>query len=140
MLEPWDSTQDELHQVADAVADGIIQARPFASPSEIAHIRDAQNQALFGSAALHDSSAQLQWSDAAAEELFARVYSRAGVRSRNFRVWLVGQSIKQRGDRDEVLATEKRVMTVFVDPGERNEKGDLVSQHQKVRVLHVRDF
>ena len=123
--------------MADAIADGIIQARPFASPSELAHIRDGNGEPLFGNPQLHAPNDNLQWSDPAAEELFARMYQSSGVRSRNFRVWLVGQAI---GPDGKVTAVERRAVTLFVDPGERSHSGSIQTDEQQVRVLHVRDF
>jgi len=140
-LQAWSQTPGQLDRIADEVADGILRHRPFASPSELIKVTAADGGALFGNPRLHAPGESLQWSDAAAEELFARVHDAACVRSRNFRVWVVGQSLASgRGGHQRVLATSRRVFTVFVDPGERNPAGELIPENQSIRILHVRNF
>lgn len=142
-LEPWRPTEAQLDDVAARLADAIIRERPFASLSEVANIRDGAGDPVFGHPNLHEDRDSLQWSDAAAEELFARVHEVGGLRSRNFRVWMVGQRIRARegGESEfEVTAQSKRVADLFVDPGQRNAQGELIGRNLKVKVLHVRNF
>ena len=136
-LERWQPDDEDLALQADAIADAIIRARPFVSVSELAHLRDASGRAVFGNAALLSRKVNLQWSDAAAEARFANLLQHGGVRSRNFRIWLVGQCLSPSG---KITAQSKQVVTVFVDPGQRGKMGEILPEKQKVKVLHVRDF
>ena len=84
----------------------------------------------------------LQWTDSAAEELFARVHEAATVRSRNFRIWVVGQSLAPSASATspEVLAEVRKAFTVFADPGERKPDGSPDPAKFKLRILHENDF
>jgi len=126
--------------VADRIADAIMRSRPFASPSQLAQARGVDGLPVFGNPAMHEDPDRLQWSDAAAEEVFGRVYEASTVRSRNFRVWVVGQSLGGKAEAPEVLAESRRVFTLFADPGERRPDGSLESTHQRMRVLYERSF
>ena len=126
--------------VADRIADAIIRSRPFASPSQLAQARGLDGLPVFGNPAMHENPDRIQWSDAAAEEVFGRVYEASTVRSRNFRVWVVGQSLGGNAETPEVLAESRRVFTVFADPGERRADGSLEPGNQRIRVLYERSF
>ena len=126
--------------VADRIADAIMHSRPFASPSQLAQVRGTDGLPVFGNPAMHQNPDRIQWSDAAAEEVFGRVYEASTVRSRNFRVWVVGQSLGGMADAPEVLAESRRVFTVFADPGERRADGSLEPGNQRIRVLYERSF
>ena len=52
---------------------------------------------------------------------------------------MMGQCVRQQGEKVEVKAVSKRVVTLFVDPGERGAAGEVIPENQKVRVLHVRN-
>ena len=85
----------------------------------------------------------LQWSDAAAEEAFARVYNSSTVRSRNFRVWVVGQAVAPTAATNlspEVLSEVRRVYTIFADPGDRDTDGSIDRAKFKTSILHENDF
>ncbi len=138
--QQWQATDGCLRRVAEHIADGIIRARPFVSTSQLTGIVDDRGIKLFGNPMLHEPDGGLQWSDEAAEELFARVHDQSGVRSRNFRVWLVGQCLQGSDESLTVTAQSKRVMSVFVDPGKRDANGQLIMQNQRVRVIHECEF
>ncbi len=140
---------------ADLLADYIIANRPFARAAELAAVRvdpnDGnaifRNQSLFGNKVFYEDNAnnnRLQMTDAAAEENFARVYEGSTLRSRNFRVWVVGQSISGTMDRSgnvpsvEVLAEARRAYSVFLDPGVRSSSGAI--QNSQLKIIHERDF
>ncbi len=134
---------------ADLLAQAIIRGRPYLSPSEIATSRDENGKVPFGNALLYpefkikENMSSLQWSDAAAEEAFARVYNSSTVRSRNFRIWVVGQAIAPTtptNESPEVLSELRRVFTVFADPGERNSNGSIDNSKFKTSILHENDF
>ena len=130
-------------QQGDVLADAIIRGRPYSSPSEIASALTDVGQVAFGNRDLLPDGNKVQWSDAAAEEAFDRVYEAATVRSRNFRVWVIGQVIipTQISNRSpEVLAEVRKVYTIFADPGMRRSDGAVVSTNLKIKTLSERDF
>ncbi|MGL5016929.1 MAG: type IV pilus modification PilV family protein [Luteolibacter sp.] len=136
---------------ADLLAQAIVRGRPYSSPSEIATSRDQDGKVAFGNPLLYPefkitsrpNMSSLQWSDAAAEEAFARVYNSSTVRSRNFRVWVVGQAVAPTAPSNlspDVLSEVRRVLTVFADPGERNSDGSIDSSKFKTSIIHENDF
>lgn len=127
---------------ADRIADAILKGRPFVSPSEIAALKDEKGRFVFGNRDVYPEGDSIQWSDAAAEEVFARVFEASTVRSRNFRVWVIGQSLgppKAHGP-PEVLAECRKVFSVFADPGERKADGSIDSTKTRVLILDENDF
>jgi len=93
--------------------------RPFYSTSELnllsANKADAANWvdgAVFGRANLLGVTA---WGDQAAEEWFSRIYHLSTVRSRNFLVHVIGQSL-QPNNPDGVLSTTKQVYQIYAEP------------------------
>lgn len=147
LSEPWVQSPGQLDQVAETVAAAIVRDRPFASLSQLARVRDADGAPLFGNPQLHAPGETLLWSDAAAEELFARVHDAGCLRSRNFRIWVIGQSLAATASAEggetkslKVLATSKRAYTVFADPGERSSSGELVAENLKLSIRHASEF
>lgn len=116
---------------ADLFADAVIAHRetngPFQSLGEFARLRRADGTAFFGNLANYSTRrAQMtggtwtmgaEWSDAAAEELYARVANGSTVRSRNFRVHVTAEVISTNGGR--VLARRSRYFQIFMQPGAR---------------------
>jgi len=128
---------------ADLLADAIILGRPYASPSELACVNAADGKPVFGNSDRYPDKSKVQWTDAAAEEVFGRVYEAATVRSRNFRVWVVGQSLAPTSVTNtspEVLAEVRKAFTVFSDPGERKSDGSIDSTKNRVTILNENDF
>lgn len=128
---------------ADIVAEGIIRGRPYTSPSEIAAALDEAGQVIFGNKQLLPQGDKINWSDAAAEELFARVYNSSTVRSRNFRIWIVGQAVSPTDKmtiEPEILSEVRRAYTVFADPGQRNADGTIDPTKTKLSILNENDF
>lgn len=137
--------------IADRVADAIIRSRPYASTGELANAREfdgAVSTHVFGHAGLIPQFSgsgypKLQWTDSAAEEIFAQTYAASTVRSRNFRVWIIGQALSPKATMDsrtEVLAEVRRAFTVFADPGERNADGSIDPAKSRLHVIHENDF
>jgi len=126
--------------VADRIADAILLRRPFASTSEIATARDKDDLPVFGNRDVYPNYKDIQWSDAAAEEVFARVYDASTVRSRNFRVWVIGQAITGPESKPEILAESRKTFTVFADPGERKSDGSIDPAKHHPRVTYANDF
>lgn len=122
--------------VADQIADALMLRRPFASPSEMAAVLDKDGVSVFGNRDSYKNLKDIQWSDAAAEELFARVYDASTVRSRNFRVWVIGQALAG----TEVLAEHRKVFTLFSDPGVRKVDGSIDPAKHIPKVTYENDF
>jgi hypothetical protein len=134
--------------VADRIADAIIRSRPFASTAQLADTREADGTRVFGNSTLFPGFGNsgypiMQWTDAAAEETFARTYEASTVRSRNFRIWVIGQALSPTtltNAAPEVLAEVRRAYTVFADPGERKSDGTIDPTKFRIRTLHEKDF
>lgn len=107
---------------ADLLVDAIIRGRPYLSAAQLLErTRTSSNQPILGNPSLASGwvATSSKWSDAAAEECFARLYNSSTVRSRNFRVFVTGQAIRpKRSDptQFEVLSTRSRVFHVFARP------------------------
>ena len=141
----------DISPIAGRIADAIIRSRPFASTGELANAREWKAGAfspVFGNARLfpeygHADYPCLQWTDAAAEETFARMHETATVRSRNFRVWIIGQSLAPPNSADtphKVLSEVRRNYTLFADPGERQPDGSIDPGTIRIRVSHEKIF
>lgn len=143
------------HSVAaDRVADAIIASRPISCAAELSAASLAPRpatagnatdpSAVFGNRMMYPQGDNLQWSDAAAEEVFARVYESSTVRSRNFRVWVVGQAIAPMAANSKVpptvLAEVRKAFTVFADPGARKLDGGIDAAKFSTRVIYENDF
>jgi hypothetical protein len=133
---------------ADRIADAILRTRPFVSPSQLALAKDPDGKYVFGNPdrylpGIHiPNNTCVQWTDAAAEEVFARVYEAATIRSRNFRVWVIGQSITPTATSasPEILAEVRKVFTLFADPGERASDGAIDARKFHLTIIHENDF
>jgi len=136
---------------ADTVAQAIMSGRPFTSPSELASVLNSDGKLVFGNPLLYPtytssvtpSISQIQWSDAAAEEMFGRVFQSSTVRSRNFRVWVIGQAVTPVSvatATPEILAETRKAFTIFVDPGARKADGSIDSSQVKITTLNENDF
>ena len=103
-------------QQADRFADAVINSRPLLSTAALSAIKDTQGQPFFGNPNQYNGSTQTpptEWNDPGREELFAKIYNLATTRSRNFRVFVTGQSLDKNG---RVLSTVTKVYHVFVKP------------------------
>jgi type II secretory pathway pseudopilin PulG len=132
-----------MTEQADRIADAIIRSRPYAATSNLALAKEDSNTYVFGNRNLFPNATKIEWTDAAAEELFARVYEASTVRSRNFRIWVVAQSVVPSTSTTrelEILAEVKKAYTVFIDPGIRNTGGEINPQNVKLQILHENNF
>jgi hypothetical protein len=131
-------------RIADRIAEGILQSRPFASAADIASARDRDNRPVFGNREMYPQNNRIQWTDSAAEEVFARVYDASTLRSRNFRIWVIGQALAPvpagSSAEPQVLSESKKAFTVFADPGERDADGRIDPANYRPRVIHENDF
>jgi hypothetical protein len=140
-LYPPTNTGANIQQ-ADKFADAVINSRPLLSPSALSAIRDCgQNipcasgtpQPFFGDSNQYIGSTQPQpteWNDVAREELFAKIYNLATTRSRNFRVFVTGQSLDKNG---RVLSTVTKVYHVFIKPNRDSITGAIQSQQVQIK-------
>ena len=124
---------------ADRIADAIVHSRPYLSTADLARAKGADGVAAFGNRAMYPDDAAIEWNDAAAEEIFARVYEGSTVRSRNFRVWIVAQALAP-GAAAEVLAEVRTVHTLFADPGERVADGSIAPGKFKTTITSSNEF
>jgi hypothetical protein len=128
---------------ADRIADAIIHSRPYGSTAGLALAKESNGTSVFGNRALYQENTRVEWTDAAAEEIFARVYEAATVRSRNFRVWIVAQALApsiKPGATPGVLAEVRKVFTLFADPGQRAADGSIIPGNIKTSVTSSNDF
>lgn len=154
---PYVMPEDEMRAESARIADAIIKRRssnPFASLPEIMEATwpvtdpytgtQAQESVIGNKRAIKDGKDILR-SDKAAEELFARLYEAGTVRSRNFRVWVVGQAVAPFAKTSpptsaEVLGEVRKAFTVFHDPGKRTADGALEPKTSKLSISHETDF
>ena len=128
---------------ADRIADAIIRCRPYASTADLARATEADGTAVFGNRAIYQENKRIEWTDAAAEEVFARVYQAATVRSRNFRIWIVAQTLARsnnNGAAPQVLAEVRKVHTLFADPGKRAADGSIIPRNVTTTITSTNDF
>jgi hypothetical protein len=131
-------------KVADRIAEALLRSRPFASAADIASARDKEDKPVFGNREMYAQNARLEWTDSAAEEVFARIHDASTLRSRNFRVWVIGQAIAPppagSGAEPQVLSESKKVFTVFAGPDEYKADGTIDPASYRPRVIHENDF
>lgn len=124
---------------ADRIADAIIHTRPYSHTAGLALAKDSDGVEVFGNRALYPDKTNIEWTDSAAEEIFARVYEGATVRSRNFRIWVVAQALAP-GAAPVVLSEVRRAFTLFADPGERAADGSIVAGKFKTTITSSNEF
>jgi hypothetical protein len=131
-LYPPTATGANIQQ-ADLFADAVINSRPLLSTSALSAIRDSQGRPFFGNPNQYNSSTQTpptEWNDPGREELFAKIYNLATTRSRNFRVFVTGQSLDKNG---RVLSTVTKVYHVFIKPNRDSTTGAIQSQQVQIK-------
>ncbi|MCU0794979.1 MAG: hypothetical protein MUF31_03485 [Akkermansiaceae bacterium] len=132
----------KITATADVIADAIIRSRPFASVGEMAAAEDATGEPVFGNTKFYSQNERIQWSDSAAEEVFARLHNGSTLRSRNLRVWVIGQALAPQigTGTPTVLAESRKVFTLFADPGERTNAGEIDTTTYRPVITHENDF
>jgi len=114
--------------------------RPFFSVSELPNISTNTNPAnwLAGTVFGSTNFGVQEWSDAAAEEWFSRIYRLSTVRSRNFMVYVIGQALQPGAANTNVfLPPVKRAYQVYLRP-ERSTNG--VVTNTLVEILQTWDL
>lgn len=120
---------------ANLFAEAVIQSRPFLSAGQMQTALTipptrAQPEPFFGNPnQWGDVTPPTEWNDPGREELFAKILNLAAVRSRNFRVFVTGQSLDKNG---RVLSTLTKVFQVFLKP-QRAANGAVLSQLVEIR-------
>ena len=109
---------------ADLFANAVIAARPFLSAAQLASIRNSSGTTFFGNSATWTSSPPAEWNDSGTEEYFAKIFPLTAVHSRNFRVFVTGQSLDKSG---RVLSTVNKVYQVYLTPT-RDSSGKITAQ------------
>jgi len=95
---------------------------PFLAPSQLAQITTTNgsypDNAVFGSKRMGGAADVItEWSDAAAEEWFAKIYPLTTVRSRNFLIHVVGQALATNSvPPGRPLASVRYVYQVYLEP------------------------
>jgi len=129
-------------QQADKFADAVINSRPLLSTAALSAIRDCgqnipcgggSSRPFFGNPNQYENSTQTpptEWNDTGREELFTKIYNLAATRSRNFRVFVTGQSLDKSG---KVLSTVTKVYHVFIKPNRDPTTGAIQSQQVQVK-------
>src|SRR5262249_62104232 len=118
---------------ADRFADAVINSRPLLSTSALSAIRNSQGTPFFGNPNQYQNSTQTpptEWNDPGREELFQKIYNLATTRSRNFRVFVTGQSLDKNGN---VLSTVTKVYHVFIKPNRDSTTGAIQSQQVQIK-------
>ncbi len=117
-----------ISKQADKFADAIIAARPFLTPAQLSSLNLASTTTpLFGNPTSWTGATQTpptEWNDSGRKEYFAKVFPLTTVRSRNFRVFVTGQSVDKNG---KVISTVNKVFQVYLDPT-RDATGKITSQ------------
>jgi hypothetical protein len=121
---------------ADLFAQAVINSRPLLSTSALSAIRvtppgGSQPEPFFGNPHQYNNQTPpTEWNDAGREELFSKILNLATTRSRNFRVFVTGQSLDKSGN---VLSTVTKVYQVFVKPNRDPTTGAIQSQQVVIK-------
>lgn len=143
---PFVSVAEVVDKVVMPTAGELVQ-RPLPKGMTLEKIQGqvlAEKKPIFGMSARTapagvEPKIEPEWSDAAAEEAFARLFNSSTVRSRNFRVVVSGQAVrKTRSGKTVVLATRSRLYHIFIRPTNRDGAGNITSQ--KVEIIYARNL
>jgi hypothetical protein len=126
---------------ADLFADAVINSRPLLSTAALSAMTDCGRntacgggrspQPFFGNPNQYNNqTAPTEWNDPGREELFAKIYNLATTRSRNFRVFVTGQSLDKNG---KVLSAVTKVYHVFIKPNRDPSTGAIQSQQVQIK-------
>lgn len=98
---------------ADIIARAIINARPFTSLSEITQIENG-NGNVFGNPKQWQGASKPDLSDVGLKEIFHRSHQLLNTRSRDFRVFILGQAVTEQPNGDIIVnATASRIVHIF---------------------------
>jgi hypothetical protein len=122
-------------QQADKFAEAVINSRPLLSTAALSAIRDSQGTPFFGNPNQYQgdyntNTPPTEWNDPGREELFAKIYNLAATRSRNFRVFVTGQSLDKNGN---IQSTVTKVYHVLINPTRDPTTGAIQSQQVQIK-------
>jgi len=112
-------------------------ARPFFSPSQLTLLATNTvvsawpTNAVFGNRLLAGAN---EWNDPAAEEWLSRVYALSSVRSRNFMVYVVGQSLQPVAP-NAPASTVRSVYQLYIEPV--RSPGSGLSTNSIIRIVNT---
>jgi hypothetical protein len=147
--QPLELGAPERELAADFIAEAIVRSRPFSCARDLAVAAaippgGIEELPVFGERGFYDLGDRVRWNDAACEEVFARIYEGGTLRSRNFRVWVVGQALAPRPAGSTaapaVLAESRKAFSVFANPGERAAEGAIDPATYRPVITHENDF
>jgi hypothetical protein len=120
----------------DLFAQAVVNSRPLLSPAQLQTISNSIGP-FFGNpkqwtnetASSTSSASPTEWNDPGREELFSKIFNLTTVRSRNFRVFVTGQSLDKNG---KVLSTVSKVFQVFLKPTRNTTTGAIQSEQTAI--------
>ena len=115
---------------ADLFAEAVIQSRPLLSTSQLQTITNSLGPFFGNPKQWTDKIPPTEWNDSGREELYAKLLNLTAVRSRNFRIFVTGQSLDKNG---RILSTSSKVFQVFLSPTRNATTGALQSQHVEIK-------
>jgi hypothetical protein len=115
---------------ADLFADAVIQSRPLLSTSQLQMVTNSLGPFFGNPKQWTDKTPPTEWNDSGREELYAKLLNLTTVRSRNFRIFVTGQSLDKNG---RVLSTASKVFQVFLNPTRNATTGALQSQRVEIK-------
>ncbi len=127
------------NEQADILADAIIANRPFMSTAQLSNLRiddeEGNPQHFLGNPRTWPQNAPTRWIDIAAEEYFRKMFDLTSVRSRNFRIFVIGQALSTDG---RVAATSREEIQIAIRPvrdsdGNITEQEILLVNHKKMQ-------
>lgn len=143
----WNPSAEELNRTAERITAAILTRRrvsPFLSVAEILTATDEAGRPVFGDLTHLDDPDRLELSDSAREEWFARIHDASTVRSRHFRVRIIGQAVTPQDPASEqspeILAESHRCYSLFADPGTRLPDGSIDPASTRIRIFYESDF
>jgi hypothetical protein len=126
---------------ADLFAQAVIDSRPFLSMGQLSSAANSIGPFFGNGNQFKDMSgkplepapapqSEIRWNDSGREEIFSKVFNLANVRSRNFRIFVTGQSLDKNG---KVLSTVSKVYQAFILPQRDPADGKIKTQNVDIR-------
>jgi hypothetical protein len=115
---------------ADLFAEAVIRSRPFLSTSQLPTIVNSLGPFFGNPQQWTDKIPPTEWNDSGREELFSKLLNLTTVRSRNFRVFVTGQSLDKDG---RVRSTVSKVFQVFLNSTRSPTTGAVQSQRIELK-------